>query len=161
MRLVVFLVLLLSILQTAHAAAEIPEFKAVALDSEVVDFTKVVDDNELVLLTFWIASCVPCNRMLALTNELQQRHGKDGLQAVVVYVYCDLTAEAACCFWESCDYDLPVVVDCEGEIACSVEANAYPLTLVIHDGEVIARIKGFNKQKKAELTEAVESALDG
>lgn len=108
--------------------------------------------GKVVLLDFWASWCSPCLQSFPWMNELQQRHGDEGL--VVVAVNLDQDRSLADAFLAKRPAGFRIEYDAAGVVAREFDVQAMPTSFLIdRDGNVRLRHAGF-KQKQREEREA-------
>jgi thiol-disulfide isomerase/thioredoxin len=108
--------------------------------------------GKVVLLDFWASWCSPCLQSFPWMNELQQRHGDQGL--VVVAVNLDQDRTLADAFLAKRPAGFRIEYDAAGAVAREFGVAAMPTSFLIdRDGNVRLRHAGF-RQKQREAREA-------
>jgi len=113
------------------AAESVPDISAVDMRGNSIELEQLLEENQLVMLTFWIAGCQPCNDLLEYSQAFQNTYGDEGLATIVIYDYCDFTEDIANQFFETSNLSLPVIEDRTGIFGDAYGVCAYPHTIVI------------------------------
>jgi thiol-disulfide isomerase/thioredoxin len=108
--------------------------------------------GKVVLLDFWASWCSPCLHSFPWMNELQRRHGAEGL--VIVAVNLDQDRALADAFLQKVPARFRVEYDAAGAVARQFGVQAMPTSFLIdRSGQVRLRHAGF-KEKQREEREA-------
>ncbi len=121
----------------AFATDKAPGFTTFDTAGNELVLAELLEQNELVVLNFWIAGCQPCYDLVAYTDAFQHEYAADGLASYVVYDYCELGAEAGEEFFKATGITLPVIEDCTGELSDLFGVCAYPHLFIIGKDGVI------------------------
>lgn len=161
MRRMLFIIVLVMVPLGAFAADQAPMFIASDRSGKVIELEQLSEDNEMVLLNFWMAGCHPCAEVLPYVDAFQGKYAEAGLASVVVYVYCEITADIGEHFWEQHNYNLPVVMDCDGTISCCYSVCSYPHTVMVRDGEIVYELSGYEEGSELEIQQTLHKLLHG
>jgi cytochrome c biogenesis protein CcmG/thiol:disulfide interchange protein DsbE len=108
--------------------------------------------GKVVLVDFWASWCSPCLHSFPWMNELQRRHGAEGL--VIVAVNVDQDRALADAFLAKVPAQFRVEYDTQGALARQFGVQAMPTSFLIdRDGQIRLRHAGF-KEKQREEREA-------
>jgi thiol-disulfide isomerase/thioredoxin len=114
--------------------------------------------GKVVLVDFWASWCAPCLRSFPWMNELQQRHGGQGL--VIVAVNLDQERALADAFLKKSPAQFRVEYDAPGDIARQFGVEAMPTSfLVDRKGQVRIRHAGFRDAQRADRERQIEQLL--
>ena len=114
--------------------------------------------GKVVLVDFWASWCGPCLQSFPWMNELQQRHGDQGL--VVLAVNLDQERALADDFLKKLPPKFRVEYDQAGELAKKFGVEAMPTSfLVDRQGRVRIRHAGFRNAQRAEREQQIEQLL--
>jgi cytochrome c biogenesis protein CcmG, thiol:disulfide interchange protein DsbE len=114
--------------------------------------------GKVVLLDFWASWCSPCLQSFPWMNELQKRHGGEGLVVVAVNLDQDRTLAEA--FLGKTPAKFRVEYDPAGAVARQFDVQAMPTSFLIgRDGRVRARHAGFKDKHRAARERQIEQLL--
>ena len=103
--------------------------------------------GKVVLLDFWASWCSPCLKSFPWMNQLQQKHGADGL--VVVAINVDQDRKLADAFLGKTPAQFRVEYDPAGAIARKFDVQAMPTSFLIdRQGKVRFRHEGFKEKTR-------------
>ncbi len=117
--------------------------------------------GKVVILDFWATYCPPCIEEIPHLKALQAKHGPDHLLVVGLHVGGDEDKPKVPEFVErlKITYSLAYPEDALTSFIFGAE-TAIPQTAIFdRQGQLVKKIVGFNDQIKAELDEAVETAV--
>lgn len=147
---------LAGLLPAARAAAPAPDFDLPTVGGGRVQLAAL--RGKVVYLDFWASWCGPCRQSFPWMNELQARHGAQGLQVVAINV--DARSADAERFLADVPARFTVALDPKGETPRRFAIKGMPTTLVIGaDGQILATHSGFRPEDQAGLQAAVDQAL--
>jgi cytochrome c biogenesis protein CcmG, thiol:disulfide interchange protein DsbE len=115
--------------------------------------------GKVVLLDFWASWCSPCLQSFPWMNELQQKHGGEGL--VVLAVNLDQDRSLAEAFLGKTPAKFRVEYDASGDIARQFEVRAMPTSFLIdRQGKVRVRHAGFKEKHGQEREQQIVQLLE-
>lgn len=114
--------------------------------------------GKVVLVDFWASWCSPCLQSFPWMNELQQKHGGEGL--VIVAVNLDQDRELADAFLGKTPAGFRVEFDPAGTVARQFNVQAMPTSFLIdRRGQVRVRHAGFKDKHRAEREQQIALLL--
>ena len=114
--------------------------------------------GKVVLVDFWASWCSPCLQSFPWMNELQRRHGAEGLVIVAVNVDQDRTLADA--FLTKVPAQFRVEYDTQGALALQFGVQAMPTSFLIdRGGNVRLRHAGFKEKQREEREAEIEQLL--
>lgn len=114
--------------------------------------------GKVVLLDFWASWCSPCLQSFPWMNELQRKHGAEGL--VVLAVNLDQDRKLAESFLGKTPARFRVEYDASGDIARQFEVQAMPTSFLIdRRGNVRVRHAGFKDRLRQEREQQIAQLL--
>ena len=115
--------------------------------------------GKVVLLDFWASWCSPCLQSFPWMNELQQKHGGEGL--VVLAVNLDQDRKLAESFLGKTPANFRVEYDASGDIARQFEVRTMPTSFLIdRRGNVRVRHAGFKEKHRQEREQQIVQLLE-
>jgi thiol-disulfide isomerase/thioredoxin len=114
--------------------------------------------GKVVLLDFWASWCSPCLQSFPWMNELQQKHGGEGL--VVLAVNLDQDRKLAEAFLGKAPAKFRVEYDAAGDVARQFQVQAMPTSFLIdRQGKVRVRHAGFKEKQRQEREQQIVQLL--
>jgi cytochrome c biogenesis protein CcmG/thiol:disulfide interchange protein DsbE len=115
--------------------------------------------GEVIWVDFWASWCAPCRRSFPWLNEMQAKHGTNGLQ--VIGVNLDKERELAADFLAETPASFAISYDPGGQLAETFEVLAMPSSFLIdREGRILARHYGFKLADTEEYERTIKDALD-
>ncbi|MCG3160169.1 MAG: Thiol-disulfide oxidoreductase ResA [Acidobacteria bacterium] len=140
-------------------------FTVTTFDGKRISLNKLLEEGKPVVLDFWATWCGPCRQEIPHLNEIDKKHGKNGLIVIGLNLENPLEdRQAAQNFVREFGMKYQNVF-APGQIYqfFNGAASSYriPQTIVFGaDGKLIKRLVGFSPQAgRAALTSAVEQAM--
>jgi len=114
--------------------------------------------GKVVLVDFWASWCAPCLHSFPWMNELQQKHGGEGL--VIVAVNLDQDRALADAFLQKVPAHFRVEYDQAGNYARQFGVQAMPTSFLIdRNGQVRVRHAGFREKQREDREQEIEQLL--
>lgn len=142
----------------ARPLKPIPEMGWTGFDGSVQKLKDL--RGKAVILDFWATYCPPCIEEIPHLKELKKKHG-DELVIIGLHVGGEEDKAKVPEFVEKLKIDYPLAYP-EDELTSFVFGadSAIPQTAIFdREGKMVRKITGFNEQIKAELDQAVETAV--
>ena len=119
-------------------------------------------ENEVTLINFWAAWCLPCRDEMPALQELYERRKDDGLGVIGIHVNGNDDEEELEGFLQGLDITYPVIQG-SGKIKNAWGgAGTLPTSyLVKRDGTIVRRYVGATSEQTLGLVDDVEAVLDG
>ena len=114
--------------------------------------------GKVVLLDFWASWCSPCLKSFPWMNELQKKHGADGL--VVLAVNVDQDRKLADAFLGKTPAQFKIEFDPNGTVARQFDVQAMPTSFLIdRQGKVRVRHAGFKEKNREQREQQIAQLL--
>lgn len=114
--------------------------------------------GKVVLLDFWASWCGPCRHSFPWMNDLQKRHGNEGL--VIVAVNMDQDRKLAERFLNQTPAQFRVEYDGEGALATRFDVTSMPESVLIdRNGRVRELHKGFRVDEESKREQSILQLL--
>jgi thiol-disulfide isomerase/thioredoxin len=114
--------------------------------------------GKVVLVDFWASWCSPCLQSFPWMNELQQKHGGEGL--VVIAVNLDQDRTLADAFLSKTPAKFRMEFDPAGTVARQFDVQAMPTSFLIdRKGKIRVRHAGFKEKNRAEREQQIVQLL--
>jgi cytochrome c biogenesis protein CcmG/thiol:disulfide interchange protein DsbE len=115
-------------------------------------------EGRVVWVDFWASWCVPCRRSFPWLNEMQAKHGAEGLQIIAVNL--DKDRALADRFLAEVPAEFGLRFDPTAVLAKEFGVQAMPSSFLIDaDGNVLAMHAGFKTADAADYERTIETAL--
>lgn len=118
--------------QTWPAEKPTPPFNLTDLGGRAWSLTAL--KGEVVALNFWATWCEPCRTEMPSLQSLQARRRREGLSVLTVN-YKEAPADIRR-FLDTRSFDLPVLLDADGDTASAWTPRVFPTTVLIDRGGV-------------------------
>ncbi|MGF1643851.1 MAG: TlpA disulfide reductase family protein [Thiotrichales bacterium] len=116
--------------------------------------------GKVVYLDFWASWCAPCKKSFPWMEQMQSRHGADGLQVVAISVDEDEADLAR--FLATQPVSFAVAHDPTGGMAREFELVGMPSSFLLNrEGQIVKRHVGFKTDKAAEYEADIKALLSG
>jgi len=116
---------------TPAVAWDLPDFQANDLEGESVSLSELVEDTDLVVISFWLADCDACNRILPYLQAFHETYGSEGLQTIIVYIQYQCSEDDGCCYLESGNFTMPILINNTGELQDLFSVHGFPHTVIV------------------------------
>lgn len=114
--------------------------------------------GKVVYVDFWASWCVPCRQSFPWMNDMQRRHGKEGL--AIVAVNMDQNRSDAEAFLRQYPAEFTLRFDPRGRLAQGFKVRGMPTSALLdRDGKVLLLHEGFRSRDAAGLEQAIRQAL--
>lgn len=115
--------------------------------------------GKVVLVDFWASWCSPCLSSFPWMDELQKRHGQQGL--VVVAVNLDQDRALAETFLKKTAPQFRIEYDAQGRLAKQFGVQAMPTSFLIdRRGTIRIKHQGFRAAQRAEREQQIRQLLE-
>lgn len=115
--------------------------------------------GKVVLVDFWASWCAPCLSSFPWMDELQKRHGQQGL--VVVAVNLDQDRALAEAFLKKTAPQFRIEFDAQGTLAKQFGVQAMPTSFLIdRSGKLRITHQGFRAAQRAERERQIRQLLE-
>ncbi|RAJ76820.1 thiol-disulfide isomerase/thioredoxin [Chitinophaga dinghuensis] len=122
------------------------------IDSLPVSIPKSYLKDKNLLIDFWYIKCSPCLRKMVPLAAVKMRIGKTGTGEVILIN--DGSIDSFSTFKKAVSglpKNLQYLYDVNGKLTKSVNVTGYPYEIVLHRGEVVRKLVGFNKGETDDL----------
>jgi peroxiredoxin len=129
---------------------EAPRFVLQRIDGEDVALESTLQDNDLVLLSFWATWCPLCWIEMLELEKTYREHEVRGLEGLAVAVDDPENVQT---YMELQSLSYPVVLDPDGIVAARYGVDALPTTILVgRDGTVLRTCQGIAADVSKQLT---------
>jgi len=143
-----FLFLLCFLSSPAFASKAAPVFQ-LPTETSQINLNKL--KGKVVYLDFWASWCKPCRKSFPFLNEMQRRHGNQGLMVIGINV--DSNRKDATKFLKKYHANFTIAFDEKGVTPGKYNVAVMPTSFIIdRNGNIVNIHKGFREdhQKKIE-----------
>lgn len=114
--------------------------------------------GELVYLSFWRSSCLPCGDHFAWVNQLHRQYFDEGFRAIAINM--DLEEDDAREFIREHRPRFDIVFDPKGSLATQYNVTKLPSGFLIDvNGEIIASHRSEQENERSLIESAIPAAL--
>ena len=118
-----------------------PDFTLPDANGQLVKFSDVSRDNQVVMINFWASWCTPCRMEMPDFEKVYAANKAKGF--TILAINEDKEREKANAYLKSKPVTFPVLIDGDGAIAKRFKIEALPTTILVgRDGKVLRVIEG-------------------
>ena len=138
---------------------EAPNFSLKSLDGNQVELNSFLG-NGPVLISFWATWCKPCVAELKYFNEYYNEFKEKGFTMIAVSTDSERSVSKVRPFVKANNYDFPVLLDTNSEVARMYYARMIPYTVILDKtGNIVYTHVGYKKGDELEVKEIIEKLL--
>lgn len=129
-----------------------PNFKLVTLDGKYVELSKEIG-NGPILLSFWATWCKPCLEEMGEFDKIYEQYKDKGFKLIAISTDTEKSVAKVKPYIKSKNYQFPVLLDTNGDVARKYYAQQMPYTVIIDkNGNIVYSHLGYMKgdEKKVE-----------
>lgn len=130
-----------------------PNFKLINIDGKYIELNKEVGKGPI-LISFWATWCKPCLEEMVEYNKIYSEHKDKGFTLLAISTDTEKTVAKVKPYIKSKNYNFPVLLDSNSDVARKYYAQQMPYTVLIDkNGSVVYSHLGYMKgdEKKVEM----------
>lgn len=130
-----------------------PNFKLINIDGKYIELNKEVGKGPI-LISFWATWCKPCLEEMVEYNKIYSEYKDKGFTLLAISTDTEKTVAKVKPYIKSKNYNFPVLLDSNSDVARKYYAQQMPYTVLIDkNGSVVYSHLGYMKgdEKKVEM----------
>ena len=137
-----------------------PNFKLEDLDGKTVELNSEIGDGPI-LISFWATWCKPCLEELNEYKEIYSEYKDKGFKMFAVSTDNEKTVAKVKPFVKSKNYEFPVLLDTNSDIARLYYAQPVPYTVLVNKkGFIIYSHLGYMKGDEVKVKEIISKEIN-
>lgn len=119
--------------------------------------TKIISQNDLIILSLWSTKCPPCKRELNVINKLHKNWNREtGAKFYAVSIDKKGDRNKVVQLVKKSNWDFSVLLDEEKKLRKKLGVWTVPLTLIIKDDKIVYRQIGYSNGEEKKLYSAIK-----
>ena len=152
-------VLIIIISLNINAQQKAPNFKLEDLNGEYVELRNLLGDGPL-LISFWATWCKPCVEELNEYKKLYSEYKSKGFNIIAISTDDEKTVAKVKPFVKSKNYNFPVLLDTNSEVARKYYVQNVPYTFLLDEkGNIVYSHLGYKRGDELQVKKKVEALL--
>ena len=136
-----------------------PNFKLENLAGETVELNKETG-NGPILLSFWATWCKPCIEELSEYKKIYSDYKDSGFKMFAISTDNERTVAKVKPFVKSKNYEFPVLLDTNSDVARLYYAQSVPFTIIINvEGYIVYSHLGYMRGDEENVKSKIEDLL--
>lgn len=153
--LLTFFVLLSSTLLGQEA---FPNISVKTLDGKIVSSQTIIDEHQLIVMTFWASWCKPCHQELNTFADLYDDwKNTTGVEIVAISTDDSRASSKVKSIVSGNDWPFKVFLDDNGDLKRALSITNIPFLLIIKDGKIIHKHVGYTPGSEAKVYEILKN----
>ena len=150
-------ILVLAIFTTFSYGQEIPNLTIKDIDGETTTTEKLLEGDNVKIISFWATWCVPCiNELDAIEEVYEDWQDETGVEVIAVATDDARTKKRVQPLVNGKDWSYKILTDENQDFKRALNINVLPYVVVIKDGEIIHTRTGYTPGSEEELYEIVK-----
>lgn len=150
-------ILVLAIFTTLSYGQEIPNLTIKDIDGETTTTEKLLEGDNVKIISFWATWCVPCiNELDAIEEVYEDWQDETGVEVIAVATDDARTKKRVQPLVNGKDWSYKILMDENQDFKRALNINVLPYVVVIKDGEIIHTRTGYTPGSEEELYEIVK-----
>ena len=136
-----------------------PNFKLENLSGETVELNKEIGEGPI-LLSFWATWCKPCIEELSEYKKLYSDYKDSGFKMFAISTDNERTVAKVKPFVKSKNYDFPILLDTNSDVARLFYAQSVPFTVIVNkEGYIVYSHLGYMRGDEDNVKDKIENLL--
>ena len=130
------------------------------LDGDFVELDEITGEGP-VLLSFWATWCKPCVDEMKELNKIYKEYKSKGFNLIAISIDSEKSVSRVKPFIKSKNYNFPVLLDTNSEVARIYYALAVPYSVLLDEnGGVVYSHMGYKKGDEKEIEKLIKSLIE-
>ncbi len=137
-----------------------PNFKLINLSGKYLELNREIG-NGPILLSFWATWCKPCLEEMVEYNKIYNNYKEKGFTMLAISTDTEKSVAKVKPYIKSKNYQFPVLLDTNSEVARKFYAQQMPYTVMIDkSGNIVYTHLGYMKGDEKKIEELVKQLLE-
>ena len=137
-----------------------PNFKVENLEGDIIELNKELG-NGPILLSFWATWCKPCIEELSEFKKIYNEFKDNGFKMFAISTDDERTVAKVKPFVKSKNYDFPVLLDTNSDVARLYYAQAMPFSVILNeDGYIVYSHLGYMRGDELKVREKISEMIN-
>ncbi len=137
-----------------------PNFELENMDGDIYELNDFLGKGP-VLISFWATWCKPCIEELKAYNKIYKEYKKQGFTIVAISTDSERSIAKVKPFISSMNYDFPVLLDPNSDVARKYYARVMPYSVMIDkEGNILYSHVGYSRGDELKVEEIVKKQLE-
>lgn len=137
-----------------------PNFKLINLSGKYLELNREIG-NGPILLSFWATWCKPCLEEMVEYNKIYNNYKEKGFAMLAISTDTEKSVAKVKPYIKSKNYQFPVLLDTNSEVARKFYAQQMPYTVMIDkSGNIVYTHLGYMKGDEKKIEELVKQLLE-
>ena len=137
-----------------------PNFKAENLEGDIIELNKELGEGPI-LLSFWATWCKPCIEELGEYKKIFKEFNDKGFKMYAISTDDERTVAKVKPFVKSKNYDFPVLLDTNSDVARLYYAQAMPFSVILNkEGYIVYSHLGYMRGDELKVREKISEMVN-
>ncbi len=138
-------------------AQDMPNLTVKDIDGEITTTDKLLEGDNVKIISFWATWCVPCiNELDAIEEVYEDWQEETGVEVIAVATDDARTKKRVQPLVNGKDWPYKILMDENQDFKRALNINVLPFVVVIKNGEIIHTRTGYTPGSEEELYEIVK-----
>ncbi|MBT8380256.1 MAG: TlpA family protein disulfide reductase [Ignavibacteria bacterium] len=137
-----------------------PNFKVENLEGDIIELNKELGEGPI-LLSFWATWCKPCIEELGEYKKIFKEFNDKGFKMFAISTDDERTVAKVKPFVKSKNYDFPVLLDTNSDVARLYYAQAMPFSVILNkEGYIVYSHLGYMRGDELKVREKISEMVN-